>query len=81
MCCQYQGYALLCMKKSGVPGRKTSSGCWPFNLVGCTPSVSQTAIIMSRFVAHWKGKLFVDGALPFGLRSAPKIFTALADAL
>ena len=31
--------------------------------------------------AAWRGKLFVDGALPFGLRSAPKIFTALADAL
>ena len=29
----------------------------------------------------WRGKLFVDGALPFGLRTAPKIFTALADAL
>ena len=29
----------------------------------------------------WRGKLFVDGALPFGLRSVPKIFTALADAL
>ena len=28
----------------------------------------------------WKGSLFVDTALPFGLRSAPKIFTALADA-
>ena len=27
------------------------------------------------------GQLFVDGMLPFGLRSAPKIFTALADAL
>lgn len=29
----------------------------------------------------WKGKLYVDGALPFGLRSAPKIFTAVADGL
>ena len=29
----------------------------------------------------WKGKLFVDTALPFGLRSAPKIFSAVADAL
>ena len=29
----------------------------------------------------WNGKIFVDGALPFGLRSAPKLFTALADAL
>ena len=28
----------------------------------------------------WKGQLYVDGALPFGLRSAPKFFTALADA-
>ena len=29
----------------------------------------------------WRGELFVDTALPFGLRSAPKIFTAVADAL
>ena len=28
----------------------------------------------------WMESLFVDAALPFGLRSAPKIFTALADA-
>ena len=30
---------------------------------------------------RWEGALFVDAALPFGLRSAPKIFTAVADAL
>lgn len=30
---------------------------------------------------RWKGQVYVDCALPFGLRSAPKIFTALADAL
>ena len=29
----------------------------------------------------WDGGLFIDSVLPFGLRSAPKIFTALADAL
>ena len=29
----------------------------------------------------WDGKVFLDMALPFGLRSAPKIFSALADAL
>lgn len=29
----------------------------------------------------WRKKLFIDTALPFGLRSAPKIFTALADAI
>ena len=28
----------------------------------------------------WEGSVFVDTALPFGLRSAPKIFSALADA-
>jgi len=27
-----------------------------------------------------RDRLFVDAALPFGLRSAPKIFMALADA-
>ena len=29
----------------------------------------------------WKEALYVDSALPFGLRSAPKIFTSIADAL
>ena len=30
---------------------------------------------------EWQGQVYVDTALPFGLRSAPKIFTALADLL
>ena len=30
---------------------------------------------------QWQGTRFVDGMLPFGLRSAPKIFNAVADAL
>lgn len=30
---------------------------------------------------RWKGKLYIDMALPFGLRSAPKIFNAVADAV
>ncbi len=29
----------------------------------------------------WDDRLYVDAALPFGLRSAPKIFTAITDAL
>ena len=29
----------------------------------------------------WQGQIFVDQMLPFGLRSAPKIFNAVADAL
>lgn len=28
----------------------------------------------------WEGDTFVDARLPFGLRSAPKIFNAIADA-
>ena len=30
---------------------------------------------------QWKGEIFIDTLLPFGLRSAPKIFSAVADAL
>ena len=30
---------------------------------------------------EWNGQYFMDTALPFGLRSAPKIFNALADGL
>lgn len=29
----------------------------------------------------WKGSVFVDSALPFGLRSAPQIFCAISDTL
>ena len=30
---------------------------------------------------EWAGVTYIDMALPFGLRSAPKIFSAIADAL
>ena len=30
---------------------------------------------------QWQGATFVDAALPFGLRSAPLIFSAIADVL
>ena len=30
---------------------------------------------------EWKGQVFADPMLPFGLRSAPKIFNAVADAV
>jgi hypothetical protein len=29
---------------------------------------------------QWQGQLFLDGVLPFGLQSAPIIFTAVANA-
>ncbi len=30
---------------------------------------------------RWREDVYVDQALPFGLRSTPKLFTAFADAL
>lgn len=30
---------------------------------------------------EWEGSLYINTSLPFGLRSAPKIFTAVADAV
>ena len=30
---------------------------------------------------HWEKAIYVDGMLPYGLRSAPNIFTAVADVL
>ena len=30
---------------------------------------------------QWKGKFYIDLALPFGVRSAPKIFTRFGDSL
>ena len=30
---------------------------------------------------QWKGQLFIDKVLPFGLRSAPLLFAAVADAI
>ena len=30
---------------------------------------------------RWNDRVFVDAVLPFGLRSAPKIFNAIADAV
>ena len=30
---------------------------------------------------EWNGAVFIDKFLPFGLRSAPKIFSAVANAL
>ena len=29
----------------------------------------------------WEGRVYIDSVLPFGLRSAPLLFSAVADAL
>ena len=34
-----------------------------------------------RLGMSWRGGIFIDAVLPFGLRSAPKIFNSVADAL
>ena len=33
------------------------------------------------FGVYWDDQIFVDQTLPFGLSSAPKLFTAVADAI
>ena len=33
------------------------------------------------FGVLWKNSVYIDKVLPFGLRSAPKIFSAVADAV
>ena len=35
----------------------------------------------SLLAVRWRGETICDGMLPFGLRSAPQIFIAVADAL
>ncbi len=30
---------------------------------------------------RWDGQVYVDKVLPFGLRSAPKLYNAVADAM
>ena len=30
---------------------------------------------------EWANRIYIDRALPFGLRSAPKIFSAVADTI
>ena len=48
-------------------------------LAGVPIGQSQSTGVFLRM--KWQGQVYVDAALPFGLRSAPKIFNALADAL
>ena len=42
--------------------------------------VSCFGVIPKNQPGRWRDKLYVDTTLPFGLRSAPKIFNAVADA-
>ena len=45
--------------------------------------VARLAILLGRgwLGMTWKGMMYVDGMLPFGLQSDPKIFNAITDAL
>ena len=47
-----------------------------FRLLPVHPAADRHLLAMS-----WKGDLFIDTCLPFGLRSAPKLFNVLADLL
>ena len=46
-----------------------------FNLT--SPSTNTYRVLLSL----WKGCIYIDTVLPFGLRSAPKIFNSIADGL
>ena len=37
--------------------------------------------LLGTYSMRWGGRVYIDKALPFGLRSAPLIFTAMTDAL
>ena len=38
-------------------------------------------ISMNVLTMSWKGEVYIDHCIPFGLRSAPKLFNILADLL
>ena len=60
--------------KAGKPGAfHTSPG-----IPKCTSSPREDRPLLGM---TWKGKVYMDKTLPFGLRSALKIISALADAL
>ena len=62
----------------------TSSGCWLSARKGGHKECLQVVPVHpnDRWLLgmQWEGALYIDKTLPFGLRSAPKLFTALADA-
>ena len=43
----------------------------------CCPGTPSRRLLLGM---RWRGTTLVDGALPFGLRLAPKLFTVVADA-
>ena len=79
-------HGVHCIRVCGLFGRDHSEGR-PQGIIGETRHKSAYHIVPvhpedRQFLGmQWKGKLFIDTALPFGLRSAPKLFNALADAL
>ena len=76
--------SLLCLGRSD---RGVRPGSWPRLSPGqewCQTSVLQVPVHPQDRILlgmSWKGHYYVDASLPFGLRSAPLIFSALADAL
>lgn len=60
---------------------------WPKKLIGQARAQSAYRLApvhsddRTLLRVEWQGSHYVDGMLPFGLRSAPKVFMAVADAL
>ena len=60
---------------------KCVSCCLPLSCVGCAQWTKQSMQVDSSHTHAVEERVFLDTALPFGLRSAPKLFNALADAI
>ena len=67
--------AVLCIRRLGR-GAKLAK----FDIANAYRSVPVHPVDRLLLGMRWQGATLVDGALPFGLRSAPKLFTAVADA-
>ena len=60
---------------------KLGHGCLlaKFDLQGAYRAVPVHPADQAKLGVHWQGATYIDRALPFGLRSAPKLFSALTD--
>ena len=56
VCCQYQGYALLCMKRSSVPEKKNKQWSMWISEVSLQLLVSRAVITAS--LSDWKLNVF-----------------------
>ena len=67
--------AVMCIRRLGRAARLAK-----FDIANAYRAVPVHPVDRLLLGMRWRGATLVDGALRFGLRSAPKLFTAVADA-